>query len=126
MKVNDGQGGFTLIGLMIVFGVIGFFALIGMRLLPVYMEYNAIKGGVDAAAAALPPTASIIEARKAFQKHLEINDVKSIVASDMVLGGEGGVRTLVVEYEGRAPFISNISFVVDFYHEAALGGAATP
>jgi hypothetical protein len=126
MKLKDGQGGFTLIGLMIVFAVIGFFALIGMRLLPVYMEDNAIKGGVNATAAALPPTASIIEARKAFAKHLEINDVKAVVANDLGMGGEGGVRTLVIEYEGRAPFISNISFVVDFYHEAALGGAATP
>ena len=121
-----GQRGFTLIGLMIMFAVIGFFALIFMRLLPVYMEYNAVKGGVAATAAALPATASIGEARKAFQKHLEINDVKSVVANDLMLAGEGGVRAIAVEYEGRAPFISNISFVVDFYYEAALGGAATP
>ena len=31
------QRGFTLIGLMMMFAVIGFFALIFMRLLPVYM-----------------------------------------------------------------------------------------
>ena len=126
MKFNDGQRGFTLIGLMIVFAVIGFFALIGMRLLPVYMEDNAIRGAVESVAAEMPPTASIIQARKSFSKRLEINSVKAVVANDLMLGGEGGVRTLVIEYEGRAPFISNISFVVDFYHEAALGGAATP
>ena len=120
------QRGFTLIGLMMMFAVIGFFALIFMRLLPVYMEYNAIKNGVDSVAATLPPTASIGEARKAFSKHLEINDVKAVVAADLMMGGEGGVRAIVIEYEGRAPFISNISFVVDFYHEAALGSAASP
>ena len=118
------QRGFTLIGLMMMFAVIGFFALIFMRLLPVYMEYNAIKGGVSSVAASLPPTASIGEARKAFQKHLEINDVKAVVAADLMLAGESGVRAIAVEYEGRAPFISNISFVVDFYYEAALGSAA--
>ena len=120
------QRGFTLIGLIMVFAVIGFFALIFMRLLPVYMEYNAIKGGVNSVAATLPATASIGEARKAFGKHLEINDVKAVVPADLMMGGEGAVRALVIEYEGRAPFISNISFVIDFYHEAALGGAATP
>jgi len=126
MKVHDGQGGFTLIGLMIMFAIIGFFALIFMRLLPVYMEDNAIKGAVASVAAELPATATIGEARKAISKRFEINDVKSVVPNDLVLGGEGGIRTIVIEYEGRAPFISNISFVVDFYHEAALGGAATP
>jgi hypothetical protein len=124
--LNDAQRGFTLIGLMMVFAVVGFFALIIMRLLPVYMEDNAIKGAVFSVAAELPPTASIGEARKAFGKRLEINDVKAVVPGDLVMGGEAGVRALVVEYEGRAPFISNISFVVDFYHEAPLGGAAAP
>ena len=126
MKLHDGQRGFTLIGLMLVFAVIGFFALIFMRLLPVYMEDNAISTAVAAVAAELPASASITEARKAFGKRLDINNVKAVVPNDLVLGGEGAVRTLVIEYEGRAPFISNISFVVDFYHEAGLGGAAVP
>ena len=126
MLSNQGQRGFTLIGLMMVFAVIGFFALITMRLLPVYMEDNAIGGAVVSVAAELPATASINEARKAFGKRLEINNVKAVVPNDLVLGGEGGLRTLVIEYQGQAPFISNISFVVDFYHEAALGGAAIP
>jgi type II secretory pathway component PulJ len=126
MKLNDGQGGFTLIGLMLVFAVIGFFALIAMRLLPVYMEDNAIKSAVEAVAAEMPATGSILEARKAFGKRLDINSVKAVVPNDLTLGGESGLRTLIIEYEGRAPFISNISFVIDFYHEAAIGGAATP
>jgi type II secretory pathway component PulJ len=126
MLNNAVQRGFTLIGLMMMFAVIGFFALIVMRLLPVYMEDNAISGAVVSVAAEMPATASILEARKAFGKRLEINNVKAVVPNDLTLGGEGGIRTLVIEYEGRAPFINNISFVVDFYHEAALGGAATP
>lgn len=126
MKFQDGQGGFTLIGLMLVFAVVGFFALIFMRLLPVYMEFNAVKGAVTSVAAELPATGSITDARRAFQKRLEINDVKTVVANDLMLGGEGGIRTLVIEYEGRAPFISNISFVIDFYHEAVMGSGAAP
>ena len=126
MLSKHGQRGYTFIGLALVVSVIGFFALIGMRLLPVYMEDNAIKTAVNSVAAELPATASIGEARKAFGKRLDINNVKAVVPADLVVGGEGGVRTILVEYEGRTPFISNINFAIDFYHEAALGGAATP
>lgn len=117
------QGGFTLGGLVIVFAVIGFFALIFMRLLPVYMEWAAVKGAVIAVAAEMPAKASLSDVRKAFGKRLEINNVKAVSAKDLMMGQETGQKIISIGYEGRAPFLSNISFVVDFYQEATLGDA---
>src|SRR3546814_17701607 len=42
-RMKRTQGGMTLIGFVIVLGVIGFFAYIGMKLVPIYSEYYAVK-----------------------------------------------------------------------------------
>jgi Tfp pilus assembly protein PilE len=121
MKLRHQQQGMTLIGLVLVFVIIGFFALIFMRLLPVYMEDASISSAMQTVARDLPPNASFNEIKKALGKNFDINNVKAVQTTDFVLVDEGGSKVLSVDYEARAPFVSNISFVVEFGHEVTLG-----
>jgi len=41
------QGGMTLIGFVLVLGLVGMFLYIGMKVIPMYTEYYAVKKSLD-------------------------------------------------------------------------------
>jgi len=121
MYVPHPQRGMTLIGLILTFVVIGFFALIFMRLLPVYMEDASIRGAMSTIARELPPNSSLTEVKRSLGKNFDINNVKAVVPNDFLLVDDAGSKVLSISYEARAPFVSNVSFAVEFEHEVTLG-----
>jgi len=123
MITSKRQRGMSIISLIIGIAVIGFLAVIFMRLLPLYLDYNAIKSSMESVAAEVPPNASINEVRKRLNKNLEINSVSVVKGVDFELVKDGEIGVIYIEYEARATFIANIEFVVTFEHEAPLGGA---
>ena len=64
------QGGMTLIGFVIVLAVIGFFAYVGMKLIPMYSEFYAVKSALKGLQA---------EPGIANQAPAKIQDRKSVV-----------------------------------------------
>lgn len=126
MKSLHRQKGLSVISLILTFALVGFLAVIVMRLIPVYMDDNAIKSTMTAVAAEVPPNASINEVRKRVNKILEVNSVTIVKGADFQLIKDGEINLLYIEYEARTPFIANIEFAVTFEHEVPLGGAANP
>lgn len=121
MQLPAKQKGMTLIGWVITLIIIGFVALIALRLVPVYMNSFTVGSIVDGLASD-PGLSSRDrgEVRRAFQKRLNINDVN--VVEPTMLNFEdvaGGVR-LVVEYEHRVDVIGNLDVVASFRKEAVL------
>src|SRR5688572_9345860 len=45
------QGGMTLIGFIVVLGIVGLFAYVGMKLFPMYSEFFAVKSALKGLAA---------------------------------------------------------------------------
>lgn len=123
MKTLHRQRGLSLISLIVTFAVVGFLAVIVMRLIPVYLDDNSITSAMASVASELPPNASINEVRKRLNKNLEINSVTIVKGADFQLTKDGELNLIYIEYEARAPFIANIEFAVVFEHEAVLGGA---
>ena len=123
MKTMHRQRGLSLISLIITFAFVGFLAVIVMRLLPIYMDDNSIQSAMAAVASEVPPNASINEVRKRLNKNLEINSVSIVKGTDFELIKDGETNLIYIEYEARAPFLSNIEFAVTFEHEVPLGGA---
>lgn len=121
MRLPARQKGMTLIGWVITLIIIGFVALIALRLVPVYMNSFTVGSIVDGLASdAGLSSRDRGELRRAFQKRLNINDVD--VVSPKMLQFEdvaGGVR-LVVEYEHRVGVIGNVDVVASFRKEAVL------
>ncbi len=76
------QRGISLFGLLFWAIVIGFFALVGLRVIPTVNEYFTIKRAVDQIASSGAST--VPEIRNAFEKQVQIEySIQSISAKDL-------------------------------------------
>lgn len=114
------ERGITLLGAVIVFIVLGFFAYIGMRVIPMYVEYRAVVAAVDAVAG----NPGLInrtpqEIWNLLDKRLYTSYVTSVRPEHMRIERKPSPR-LVVAYEVEAPFFDKIKLVGKFEHSAAI------
>ena len=109
------QTGITTLGLIILATFIGLFAFAGLRLTPVYLNYMKIVGVVDGVTAEFDAKgASRSEIRTSISRRFDIDSVGEITAKDVKVTAADGGFEVAATYSHKAPFISNISFVVDF------------
>ena len=109
------QHGLTLISLIIIVMVVAFFAMMAVRLFPVYMEHFSVVSsmkslGEDPELSGKSPT----ELLNRLQRRFEINDVSNVTADDVSITRNGDVYTVNVQYDVNTPFLYNIDFTVRF------------
>jgi type II secretory pathway pseudopilin PulG len=117
------QRGVSLLGLIFVLAVIGVVAVFGMKVLPSFIEYRAIK---DAIAAAKARGGSVAEMRESFNKNADINRIDSIAGKDVVVSKDTGETELSFAYEKRIPIAGNVSLVIDYAGTTAANGVVAP
>jgi hypothetical protein len=109
------QAGMTTLGLIILVAFVGVFAFAGIRLTPVYLNYMKIVGIVDGVRAEFDGTgASGSAIRKSLARRFDIESAGEISARDIKVTKVDGGYEVAATYSHKAPFIANISFVVDF------------
>lgn len=109
------QEGFTLIGLILVFGLIGIVTLSVLKVFPVYMEHLAVQTAMDAIET--DPSIknmTVGQIRGLFEKKLDMNQVTSISAKDAKINRSIGEITMKVEYEVRKDYMGNVDIVLSF------------
>ena len=119
------QRGITLIGFIIVMAVVGFFIFLGMRLVPVYVEYYSVVS--DLKAVCQQPdseklTADGIRAKLALRflvSYVQNVDLKKHVK----LVKDGDQKQVNITYEVRRPLIYNLDFVAKFDVTEPITGA---
>src|SRR5690606_37855142 len=109
------QRGMTLIGRVIVAMIAGIFVFSANRLIPFYLEYMKIDAALDAMKIDLDGSnAGPGQIRTSLERRFDIDDVKSIRSRDVVVERTANGYVVRADYEGRAPFIANVHFLVDF------------
>lgn len=120
--MNTKQQGMTLIGMVIVLGIVAFFATVVMRLLPMYQEYYSVvhimegmeneisenkltKNQVNILLMRRFNTGYISSVKK---EHIEYIRGKNNVS----------ISKIVIDYEVRQPFMAHISLIGHFHIEA--------
>jgi len=112
MQVVPGrQAGISLTGLILVLMVLGFFALLAIKIVPSFLEYRAARDGMVRAKAA---GGSPAEMREAFDKFAQINDVEAIRGRDLVISREGASPEISFSYEKRIPLTGRATLVIDY------------
>ena len=115
------QRGATLVGMVIIFAIVGFGLYGAIRVFPLYMEYLAVVRAMEQTAkeeaGGTPQTL-----RAALGRRWAIEDIKSLDPKDIEIKRQGAGYTMRAWYRAEAPFISNISLVVDFDKSVATGG----
>lgn len=126
MKMHRKVKGITLIGFVIVLGVLGFFAYMAMRLVPMYIEYFGVVKSMEMERQE-PGAAqkSLDQVRRDLSLKFSVQyvDETSVTPQSISLKREAGASTLRVAYEKRVPFMYNIDIVGTFDKSMSLTNA---
>lgn len=118
------QRGVTFIGWLFLLVPIALVLYVGIRLVPIYLNYmrvvrtvdqtaSEVKGGDDAA------TREAI--RVSLLRHLEVDSVEFPTMNEISIRRDGRSWIIEAKYEDETPLFSNISLVVAFDKVATIG-----
>lgn len=109
------QRGATFIGVLIIAAIVGFGLYGAIRLWPLYFEYMEVARALEQTAKEFSGEAtSPQDLRMALNKRWTIEDIKSIKPTEIEIKRAGGGFTMRAAYRAEAPFVANVSLVVDF------------
>ena len=112
VRSKRGQRGVTLFGLMFWAIVIGFFALIGMRVLPTLNEYFTIKRAVNKAAAG---GVTVPEIRAEFERQKAVEySISSISGKDLTITKENDKIVVSFAYDKEVELMSPVYLLIKF------------
>ena len=109
------QGGMTLIGFILVLGVAGLFIYVGMKVVPMYTEFYAVKQSLKGLA--MEPgisNATPDRIRSLFFRRLYVNYSDNVKPENVKIERAEGGWKMTVAYEVRRPLISNLDVVGNF------------
>lgn len=109
------QQGMTLIGMVIVAFIAGIFVLAALRLTPIYLEYMNVDSALKSMKRDLDGSnAGPAQIRTAMARRFDIDNVKSLNAREIKIERTANGYNVAAQYESRAHFVANVSFVVSF------------
>ncbi len=109
------QRGMTTLGMVILLVFIGLFVFAGIRLVPVYLEHmkiESVMNGVQQEFDGNNPSQRNI--MNYIEKRFDVESVNVITVRDVQIRRNGEAYDVTVTYSNKTPFISNVSFAVDF------------
>ena len=121
------QRGASLISLIVLAVIVGFFMLMGARVFPSVNEYLTIRKAVSRIMANNP--ASPADVRNSFEKTSEVEySIHTISGKDLniqVLGDSGNMRTSYA-YNVEIPIVEPVYLLVKYSGSATSGGIKGP
>ncbi len=115
MKTWHHQRGMTAIGWLLVMGLIAFFTLITLRLVPIYLEYSKVASVFESLThepgIGSKSRAAIISV---VTKRFDINDVRRVSPRLLKISKDKGVTRISIKYERREHLMANLDIVASF------------
>lgn len=113
-RMRNKQQGVSLSGLLIWSAGVVMIALLGMKLIPSYLEYTAIKRALVAIASDPElQNAHPREIRQSFDKRAVIDEIAAVNSHDIQISKVGGQTVLSVSYSVKTPLFANVSLNID-------------
>ena len=115
MKSIHRQRGMTTIGWVLVFLLIAFFALITLKLFPIYLKSFSVGSVISDLKD--EPGISTMTSRQIIslvEKRLDVNMVTDVDANDIYVEKVGNTMTISADYEVRKSILGNVDVVVSF------------
>ncbi|MEO5685728.1 MAG: DUF4845 domain-containing protein [Burkholderiaceae bacterium] len=121
------QRGASLITLLVVAIIVGFFMLMAARLFPSVNEYVTIRKAVSHIMAGSPGSAD--EIRKSFDRTSEVEySIHTLAGKDLniqVIGDSGSIRTSYA-YNVEVPIVEPVYILIKYSGTATSGGSKGP
>ena len=109
------QGGMTAIGWLLVLALIAVFSIVGLKLIPMYIDTFKVTSSLESLAD--DPQVKgrpSVEIRKLLMKRLDINMVSDVSAQDVSISRTRNGLIIEVEYEARRSLFGNLYMVVAY------------
>jgi hypothetical protein len=116
------QRGLGITGWIFVIAIALFFGLLGMKMIPSYLQYYSIVQVLESIARdpvlkQKPPG----ELRQVFNRRININGVYNFPKKGLKIDRSKGEGTaMIVDYEVREPMAGNVDVVMHFHKEVTL------
>jgi hypothetical protein len=128
MRTYGKQKGITMIGFVMLLGVLGFFAYAAMKLWPAYAEYfGVVKSMKSMQSVSGVEQMPIEQIRNQIDAMFSIQyvDEQNVPLSSLTLITANGEHSLHIAYDRDIPFMYNIDLLVHFEHSVDLARGAT-
>ncbi len=107
------QHGMTIIGILLLLVVLGFMALVAMKVVPMYIQLYTVKSTIESIRkepqlAQMGPT----DIQNAMQKRFDIGYVDKITAKDLRIRNDRNGRVLDLVYEDDQPMFYGLHVVL--------------
>jgi hypothetical protein len=113
------QRGVTFIGMMFVAGLIVFACIIGLKLVPAYIEYATVVNILRDIARSPEGRGSPRDIQSSFKKHAQIDGIDTIKAEDIEVDKEGDQVVLRANYSVKIKLFGNLNACIDFAPSSA-------
>ena len=108
------ERGISLTGLIVTLVVLAFFAIVGAKLVPSYIEYFKVKKIFASMDQAGDLKGSVRDIRASYERRNAIEDVKSVQGSDLEINKSGGEAVVSATWSVKVPLFYNASACLDF------------
>ena len=111
------QNGVSRFGLLMLFLLIGGFLTFGLKVGPIYIDYNVITGICrELLSSGEAEDMSTREIRERVGNALRINNISDFDLSSIRLQRESNRPLITIEYERRVELVGNLDIVAKFDH----------
>lgn len=115
------QQGMTFSGWLVVLALIGFFALLGMKIGPIYLEHYSIKQVVESLKdEPLITQKSASKVKSMIMRRLDINGVYDLKRENVTVKKSPGILDVTVAYTVQKKMAGNIDILVSFSDNVKL------
>jgi len=109
------QQGMTFMSLLFVLGMIAFFVLLILKIVPIYLDHSKVVNAL----AALEKTTDIetkseMEIKTILDKRLNMNYVYDVTKDDIKITKNGNYLKVEIEYEVAKKIVGNLSALAEF------------
>lgn len=114
-KLLHRQRGIGFVGLIFIFAVCAFVALLGMKLVPAYLEYFAVKKVIAAMATSEQvKSGTVAEIRKSFALRSVMDNINAVQPDDLEITKDGGETVVTATWQQRIPLFTGYTLLIDF------------
>ena len=107
------QSGVSLGGRVAVLFVLVILGLLGLKVIPAYMEFRTAKNAIEAVARERQG-ASVNDVRKAFDARAQIDDINSVKSQDLEITKDGPEIVIAFAYRKEVHLFRNVGLYFDF------------
>lgn len=113
MRSIKRQQGVTAIGWLIILGLIGFFVLLTLRMVPAYLEYYKIVSTLESLKEE-PGISSPRDISKKIERSFDISFVNVITHKDVRIQSSGQAYRVTAKYDAKEHLFANVYVLMAF------------